>query len=107
MATDLELAVLANAVYVAHPNNSVLTPSWKPVDALARSHPSGFAAQVFEKGNEVVIAFRGTDDPKFADFLNGNIPAGAGHYSDQVWEAIMLVADAQAKHGVGAMRRAA
>lgn len=103
MATDLELAVLANVVYSADQSNTIEIPSWRPVVGLVRDLPSGFAAQVFEKGDEVVIAFRGTDaeklDQLITDFYHGNIPAGSGHYSDQVMEAIKLVADTQHKYG--------
>jgi hypothetical protein len=103
MATDIELAVLAYSSYTTSDENSIRPPSWVPQAGLSRTDASGFAAEVFQKGGEVVISFRGTDAEKtdwnmIEDFIKGNIPAGAGKYSDQVWEAIKVVADTMAAH---------
>ena len=83
MASDLELAVLAYRSYRPSDSNDVTAPSW--IETLVRNDPSsGFAASVYTNGDEVVIAFRGTDTPQWRDFLYGNVPAarGAGGRAD-------------------------
>lgn len=61
MVTDLELAVLAYRSYVPSPANDVQLANWAL--SLIRNDPSsGFAAGVYTNGDEVVIAFRGTDE---------------------------------------------
>jgi hypothetical protein len=99
MATEIELASLAYRVYGQSDENEIKMPLWPEDTALARSASSGFGASVYAKGSEVVIAFRGTDFAPFffegaSDFWGGNIPAARGTYSDQVMDAIKLVAPA-------------
>jgi|GEM_PF-6789161 len=96
MVTDLELAVLAYRSYVPSDSKNVTAPNWvENTDLRRESAASGFAARVYRNGDEVVIAFRGTNTPLWRDFLYGNIPAARGGLSAQIAEAIKLVADAR------------
>jgi pimeloyl-ACP methyl ester carboxylesterase len=108
MATELELGLLAYRVYGQGGKNEINMPSWPEDltlhrDFSSRVFSSGFGGSVYTNGSEVVISFRGTDFDtkleKFQDFWNGNIPAARGSYSDQVIDAIELVADTIAKYG--------
>jgi hypothetical protein len=90
---EIELATLAYNAYVPSDPNILPTGSWPRQSDLFRADPAtGFSASVYKNGSELVIAFRGTDDPKIVDFLEGNIPAAAGFKSAQVTQAIQLVA---------------
>ena len=94
---EIELAVLAYSVYEqADPNRLPLGP-WQEQTALNPTDTAdGFAASVYRNGNEYVISFRGTDDPKRLDFQFANAPAAGGTWSRQVMQAIQLVADVMA-----------
>lgn len=72
MPTDIELAIMAYRSYQPSLNNDLEMPSWQRENRIG---DDGFAASVFSKGNDVVVAFRGTDDPKTQDVISGNIPA--------------------------------
>jgi Ca2+-binding RTX toxin-like protein len=57
----------------------------------------GFSAGAYRgPNNTVAIVFTGTNQ-NFTDYLNGNIPAGIGRYSDQVEAAIRFVSDVMAE----------
>ncbi|MDH3466609.1 MAG: hypothetical protein OES26_12035 [Gammaproteobacteria bacterium] len=60
MISLLDCAVLADDVYNREDNNLAISHGWRRVDG--QNWPDGFAAGLYEKGNERVIAFRGTDD---------------------------------------------
>ena len=89
MASLIEYALLADRPYIdirhVSENVPVLPPGWNPVlgslpiaDPCRPGHyggpvpetTSGFSADVFQKGNEIVISFAGTNaDPLSADGL--------------------------------------
>jgi len=60
--------------------------------------PTGFSATAYEgPGGEVVIAFAGTNESQFADYLFGNGPAASGKIvSPQILEALRFTADVMA-----------
>ncbi len=63
MVTDVELAVLAYRSYVPSFANDVPLANWVLDASLVRDDPSSsFAASVYTNCDEVVIAFRGTDE---------------------------------------------
>jgi Ca2+-binding RTX toxin-like protein len=94
MITDNEYAVLAYNSYAPSLVNKVDVPGW--TGGVPVVGTDGFAASVFSKGSDIVIAFRGTDAPTWKDFWYGNVPAARGTYSSQVAQAIQLVADTMA-----------
>lgn len=103
MTNELEnaSAVFAYNAYAVSPAYQLpLPPGWSPPTTTIGTN--GFAASVYSKGTDVVIAFRGTAGelglPALADWYNGNIPAGLGHYSPQVAQAIALVAKVQSEN---------
>lgn len=111
MATEVELALMAYGVYGLSDKNKIDLGSWA-VHAPSLAQTDGFAGAWYTDGNEVVVAFRGTDTDEnsnfLADFLSGNIPAAGGEYSTQVWQAIALVAEAISelpKPGSGSARQ--
>lgn len=57
----------------------------------------GFDATVYRNGNQIVIAFRGTDGPSLADW-DDNFLIGKGEFSAQVQHAIETVADVLIKY---------
>jgi putative lipase involved disintegration of autophagic bodies len=91
MVTKEEYAILSAAAYQRDPrlqNNIQLPPGWVQVDRKD-NNADGYSYAVFKKGNEVVIAFAGTDQDRLTDFWNANIPAGYGTYSPQVDVALL------------------
>lgn len=99
MPTIEEYAQLANRVYKRTDENRTPIPdgwlelSWTPDREL-----TGFSAGVYQSGNDIVIAYTGTNQMKVADFLVGNIPAGSGLPSAQVWEAMELYLEVKRAH---------
>ena len=77
MASNLEYAVLARNSYEVSGPNDIRLPGWDPVDGLGGSGWGGFAAAVVQKGDEIVISFRGTDGESFDwDMIVGDsVPA--------------------------------
>ncbi len=102
--TTTEYALLADAAYLdirGDANQPVLpSANWTNVDRTlfglpATPSPSGFSAEVFRKGSEIVIAFQGTNpDPFSADgiqdwFTNADL-AFFGWVDKQLKEAALL-----------------
>jgi dienelactone hydrolase len=52
--------------------------------------PSGFAAGVYQRGDEIVIAYTGTNESAWRDFGRANLLIGVAQPSDQVTEAMLL-----------------
>lgn len=74
MATLHELTLFSLLAYREHEVNSILPPNgWSRDDLLSREDvESGFAADVYRRGSEIVVAFRGTDDDSFLrGLING------------------------------------
>jgi hypothetical protein len=107
MATQIELASLAISAYVPADANELQIPGWDELTGLSRQPGAfGFGASVFQgPGNEIVIAFRGTDsEPALnVDWISGNT-AALGFYNSQVRQAIEVVANVVDAHP-GAMIR--
>jgi hypothetical protein len=78
MTQDYEYALLSGSAYVSqrHQDNRMPTPmGWDPApNGHAFDLSSGFEAVAYKKGNEVVIAYAGTDQG--IDWLT-NIAAAA------------------------------
>lgn len=91
MATELEYAELSNRVYKRTDENRTPVPAgWTELRWLPDPAFSGFSAGVYQKGNEIVIAYTGTNEGKAIDFLEANIPLGLGATSSQAIEAMKL-----------------
>jgi hypothetical protein len=62
----VELAILAYSSYKADQVNALTLPAgWTRNDSLTKDDTdTGFGATVYTRGSEVVISFRGTDNPK-------------------------------------------
>jgi hypothetical protein len=97
MAVDtLIYAQLSGAAYPRGEVNNIAIPDdWKVLRAPQNDPVTGFSAGVYRDGNgmgdNVVIAFTGTDERLLRDFIQGNIPAGAGAGSPQINQAMALV----------------
>lgn len=97
MATLNEYAQFASAVYKKTLANTLpIPPDWTPLIWEPKAI-SGFSAGAYKKGNEIVIAYTGTNGELLLDFATGNLPAAAGLPSGQVLAAMefyMAVRDA-------------
>ena len=96
MPTLQEYAHLSNHVYARTDENRTPIPTgWAEERPWIQDLANGFSAGVYKKGDEIVIAYTGTNERRIADFAFGNIPAYAGgdSYSAQVWEAMKLYLD--------------
>jgi hypothetical protein len=60
MVTRVEAAVMSTAVYRPTAGNEVVT-GWRTVKQVVQS-PNNFGANAYMRGNEIVIAYRGTDE---------------------------------------------
>ena len=90
MASIPEYAQLTNRVYNRTRENRTPVPiGWTELRWIP-DQLSGFSAGVYMKGDEIVIAFTGTNEAKVADFLLANVPIGLGLPSAQVTEAMLL-----------------
>ncbi|MFO1401338.1 MAG: YqiA/YcfP family alpha/beta fold hydrolase [Steroidobacteraceae bacterium] len=103
MATQEELAVLSYMAYGPSKRNELSTGSWAEVpDLTVVQADTGLAATTYiNPSGEVVIAFRGTDDPIGffeTDWEQGSVPAALGWQSPQVAAAMRLVADVVARY---------
>ncbi len=91
MVTVAEYAALAARVYVATPKNRIqVFPGWEELQHIPDRELTGFSAGVYKKGDEIVIAYTGTNEGKVADFTVANLPAAGPLPSAQVWEAMEL-----------------
>lgn len=103
MPTDIQFAALANASYRDTRNEQlnlpIIPPGWTQLDRTMFGlppgpSPSGFSAEVFQKGNEIVIAYQGTNgDPFTKDFVLdaiSDVKLGIGWAEKQMKEAALL-----------------
>ena len=115
MATVSEYALFADLAYRdirdRDENSPVIPPGWSPVERLlpmadpdrpghyggpAPFNPSGFSADVFSKGNEIVISYGGTNPVKdstdgSADWsTNVRLIGGSGSLPEQLIQAVQL-----------------
>lgn len=98
----VEFSLMAGAAYVSTRGeiNRIHAPSgWEPLNPRAgldhRTDPAnGFEAAAFVKGNEIVIAFAGTDFPDLTgDWLQANAPLFSGAMSPQLLKAAAYYQD--------------
>jgi hypothetical protein len=88
--TDGEYALLSAVVYntrVGSPSLLRLPDEWGQVGSI-RELPDGLAMGVFKKGDELVIAFRGTDSGLDRLFDLDDWPAALGKMSSQIQRAL-------------------
>lgn len=85
-----------------------LIPSWTDLGNNSNLSDSGFTAQAFRNGNEIVIAFKGTDfligtdnAETLADLRN-DLLLGAGFGADQLIEAVHFYSDIYNQYGENA-----
>ena len=92
MPTPQEYAQLSNAAYGrTDENRTPIATGWIEERSWIKDVAfTGFSAGVYIKGNDIVIAYAGTNEAKIADTAFGNIPAFTGLPSPQVWEAMKL-----------------
>lgn len=102
MATSVEAALLAASVYHYSSTNIIPAPGWEIIVQQSESANS-FGAKAYMRGDEIVIALRGTDDI-VKDMYYANINASLGRYSEQVEEAMAFffwvssLPESQGKH---------
>ena len=86
-----EYAQLAARVYATTAANILVRPSGWDIDGeLIKDQSDGFSAGVFKKGNDIVIAYTGTNADKLTDTRAANAPAALGFASTQVLKAMKL-----------------
>ena len=99
MLTVNEYAQLSARTYDRTEENKITLPQditevhWQDDDP-----ETGFSAGVYKKGNQVVVAFTGTNEQQGKDFIMANIPAGVGFSSSQVIQAANLVLETISKY---------
>jgi len=99
MPTLNEYAQLADRVYQRTVSNRTPIPSgWTELLYDTQDPLSGFSSGVFQNGNDIVIAYTGTNEGKVRDFAIANAPAALGTPSAQVTEAMMLYCEVKRDH---------
>jgi hypothetical protein len=94
MAELFEYAQLAGRVYRRTPENRTPVPDgWSELGWQQDDGVTGFSAGAYRNGAEVVIAFAGTNQTLWKDFVVANIPAGGGLSSAQITQATTFVLD--------------
>jgi Ca2+-binding RTX toxin-like protein len=94
MPTQIEYGLMSANVYGNYPDIDAVNPvrsapntlpvpdGWTQMDAasgyLQNDTSTGFMAGVYVKDNEIVIAYGGTTDENYLDWIRGNLPAGTG-----------------------------
>ncbi|WP_371325016.1 hypothetical protein VX159_05735 [Dechloromonas sp. ZY10] len=88
MAERIEYAQLAAVVYAASNKNKLGIPAgWTELDWQPdQSGTTGFSAGAYRKGNDIVIAYTGTND--LNDIANWSIGLGLSPFFYQVTEAV-------------------
>jgi Ca2+-binding RTX toxin-like protein len=91
MATIQEYSLLSTSVYPRTDVNAAPLPQgWEKIVVTGNESISGFSAGAYKNGNEIVIAYTGTNEKLVKDFVVANIPAGIGLISAQVIEAMIF-----------------
>ncbi len=88
MVTNSEYALMAGVAYQStrNANNRFPVPDgWTVMQHDTK--PSGFEAISFQRGNEIVISFAGTDPTDLSEAVLTNLALGIGYASDQLKEA--------------------
>lgn len=75
MPTPQEYAQLSNHVYArTDENRTPVTSGWTELGWLADDANTGYSVGWYQKGNEIVIAYTGTNEKKIKDAINGYAP---------------------------------
>ncbi|QMT40970.1 lipase family protein [Neisseria shayeganii] len=99
MLTEKEYAQLAARTYDRTGANKITLPTdieeihWQDDDPK-----SGFSAGVYQKGNQIVIAFTGSNETLIKDFSVANIPSALGSNNAQIMQAVHLVLETLKQH---------
>jgi hypothetical protein len=101
MTTKIEYAQMAANVYgnsadVRSNINTIMLPNgWiklsiQPAGVLSTgSTATGFMANAYQNGSDIVVSYAGTTDENSLDWLTGNVPAGtAATHIPQILEAV-------------------
>ena len=92
MSELLDYAQLAGRVYKRSDENRIPVPNgWREIEWNADDSITGFSAGAYRKGDDIIIAFTGTNESMWKDFVVANIPAGFGQGSLQIKQAIAFV----------------
>jgi len=88
--TDTEKEILSYNSY--HLDNPIKLNGWQMVYKEPETK-NGFEGQIYQKGNNVVVVYKGTNQIK--DFFNSDIPMGVGYSPKQQEDAHNLFLKAQ------------
>ncbi|MFA9462605.1 DUF6792 domain-containing protein [Thiohalorhabdus methylotrophus] len=94
MASNLEYAKLSQVVYGdgehTLESSGLKAQGWVDTGLIGVNPDSGFFAQAYRKGNEVVIAYRGTEPAQDAlhDILGADVDIGTGDEHQQFVDAL-------------------
>jgi len=91
--TDTEKEILSYNSY--HLDNPIKLDGWQMVYKEPETK-NGFEGQIYQKGNNVVVVYKGTNQTK--DFLNSDIPMGVGYSPKQQEDAHNLFLKAQSMY---------
>src|SRR5688572_31112954 len=100
---EIWMAAMSYNAYRPDEENEIPVLGWtRDLILTGENRGDGFDASVYVNGNEVAIAFRGTDTNSalsmITDFWTGNLDAASGAFAEQVMRAIEFVADVRAKY---------
>ena len=101
MPTREVYAQMSNRAYTrTDENRAPKPPGWDEIQYIRDGLLTGFSAGVYksQSGNEIVIAFTGTNEWQAEDWLVGNIPSGISLPSFQVTQAMKLYLDVKAQN---------
>ena len=91
MIADEIYAQLANRVYMRTQANRAETPAgWDEVRYIGNDQSSGFSAGVYQNGDDIVIAYTGTNEGQLLDWATTNFAAALSIPSAQVVDAMTL-----------------
>ena len=91
--TDSEKEILSYNSY--HLDNPIKLNSWKMVYKEPETK-NGFEGQIYQKGKNVVVVYKGTNQTK--DFFNSDIPMGVGYSPKQQEDAHNLFLKAKSMY---------
>lgn len=91
--TDTEKEILSYNSY--HLDNPIKLNGWQMVYKEPETK-NGFEGQIYQKGNNIVVVYKGTNQTK--DFFNSDIPMGVGYSPKQQEDAHNLFLKAQSMY---------
>ncbi|MFA9462603.1 hypothetical protein [Thiohalorhabdus methylotrophus] len=105
MASNLEYAKLSQVVYGdgehTLESSGLKAQGWVDTGLIGVNPDSGFFAQAYRKGNEVVIAYRGTEPTQDAlhDILGADVDIGTGDEHQQFVDALEFAHQIDLRYG--------